>query len=332
MEGFDQAEPVTVLRYPGYGLGWFRFFPMLYATWPHVRHTDLILGINVAYGGAIGYWAFRRHGTPYVAFAYAYEFLKFRTWSWVAAWLRTIYRDACVTVAISSYTSEHLAAFGVPPERLRTIFPGAPRTQPWQPEALAALRHKYVLDERRVILAVGRFIPRKGHLTLVRAMPRVLDRFPNAHLALVGRGPCLPDVVNEAHRLGLQEHVSFPGRLSDEDIAGLYQVCEVFALPTGRDRHGQVEGFGLVFTEAHAYGKPVVAGRSGGVADAVIDGETGLLVEPNQPEALADAITALMADPARAQRLGENGRRRVDLELNWTRFTRRMLDAVESGR
>ena len=326
---FDAAEPLRVIRYRGYGLGWLRFFPMLAATWPEVKGADLILGINVAYGGVIGCLARRRGGTAYVTFGYAYEFLKFRRNPLFAALLRTVYSRSRAVVAISHFTRNGLESFGVLHERINVIFPGAPPALDFAQEELAAIRHKFVLDSDRVILGVGRFIPRKGHLTLVRAMPRILERCPNASLVLVGRGPALSEAVQTAGALGVRERVLFPGRLSDEEIAALYATCEVFALPTGQDANGQVEGFGLVFAEANAYGKPVVAGRSGGVLDAVLDGETGLLVEPGDPAAAAAAIVSLLADRELARRLGENGKRRVELELNWTVFAHRLLEAAK---
>ena len=329
-ESFDQHEPVRVVRFGGYRLGWLRFLPMCAKTWPLLSRSDLVLGINIAYGGLMGYWGQRLYGTPYVTFAYAYEFLKFRANPFLAPVLRAAYSHARVVAAISRFTRDNLVSFGVSPTRIETILPGAVLGKPWAEDALAAFKRKFTLDTPHVILAVGRFIPRKGHLTLVRAMPRILERFPDALLVLAGVGPCLQPAVREAIRLNVREQVLFPGRLSDEDVQGLYQACEVFALPTGQDARGQVEGFGLVFSEAHAYGKPVVAGRSGGVVEAVIDGETGLLVDPNQPEALAGAILALLSDPARARQLGENGKRRVETELNWAAFTQRLLAAVEA--
>lgn len=331
-EAFDAAEPVSVVRYRGYGLGWFRLFPMLWATRPHLRAADLLLAINIAYGGIIGRLAKRLCSTPYVTFAYAYEFLKFPKVSPPAWLLRNAYAGSRVVVAISRFTRDRLIEFGVPADRIALIFPGAPPPRPCSEEAVAGIRHKYVLDSGPIVLAVGRFIPRKGHLTLVRALPRVLAQVPDAQLVLVGQGPAMREALQETYAFGIRDHVLFPGRLSDDDIAGLYQACTVFALPTGRDKRGQVEGFGLVFTEAHAYGKPVVAGRSGGVVDAVLDGETGLLVEPDQPDALADAILRILEDPDLARRLGQKGRRRVETELNWARFTERLLEAVEEKR
>lgn len=326
---FDADEPVRVARYRGYGMGWFRSVPMACTAWRHLKQADLVLGINVASGGLIGLLAGLLTGKPYVTFAYGFEFLKFRGRFFSASLLRAVYARARLVVAISAFTRNQLVDFGVSEDRVVTIYPGAPAIRPNSATRVAQARHKYVLDDGPIILAVGRFMPRKGHLTLVQAMPEVLERFPNAYLVLVGRGPAMYDVLQEAARLGVRDRVVFPGRISDEDVAALYEACSVFALPTGEEPGGQVEGFGLVFAEAHAYGKPVVAGRSGGVCEAVLDGETGLLVEPGNPGAVADAIARILEDPALAQRLGTAGRNRVASELNWAEFTRRLLAALE---
>lgn len=332
MDAFDAAEPVRVTRFRGYGLGFARFLPMFAATWPKVHGADLLIGINVAYGGIMGYAASKRFGIPYVVPAYAYEFLKFGRNGAAGRLLKRVYERATVVTAISGYTRDRLVEFGVAAERVDVIPPGAPEPRLLDAEALSAIKRKYTIGDERVILAVGRFIPRKGHVTLVSALPRLLERFPNTLLIAVGRGETLRPALQEAHALGVRQHTLFPGCVSDEDLAGLYQLCDVFALPTGEDARGQVEGFGLVFTEAQAYGKPVIAGRSGGVVDAVLDGETGLLVEPNNPEGLADALCAVLGDGVLAARLGKNGRRRVETELNWRRFTERLLEAAAKGR
>ncbi len=330
MEDFDGAEPVTVVRFGGYGLGWFRFFPMLAATWPHLRSTDLVLAINVAYGGVQGLLARRFRRIPYVTFAYAYEFLKFAKTPLVGWLLRKVYANARAVVSISQFTRDQLAAFGVDGRNVAVVYPGATPADNVSNDVLDAARHRFMLEDCRVILAVGRLIPRKGQVTLVRALPRVLERFPNIRLVIVGQGPTVSEVSREANRLDVREHVLVPGRLEDDEVAALYALCDVFALPTGVGEGGQVEGFGLVFSEAHAHGKPVIAGRSGGVPEAVLDEETGLLVKPDSPDALAEALIRLFEDPALARRLGEDGRRRVEEELNWSEFTRRVLAEVET--
>jgi len=327
-EAFDAAEPVAVVRYRGYGLGWLRLGPMLRATWPYLRVTDLALGINIAYGGLIGWVGKTCFSKPYVTFAYAYEFLKFPKASPLGWFLRRLYAGAERVVAISEFTRDRLAEFGVQPSSIAVVLPGTDGAKDISAEAARRARERFALECGPVILGVGRFVRRKGHLTLVQAMPRILERVPGAQLVLVGRGPRMNAVIQEAYRLGVREQVVLPGRISDEELAGLYQACTVFALPTGQDRRGQVEGFGLVFTEAHGYGKPVVAGRSGGAAEAVLDGETGLIVEPNQPDALAEAILRILEDPALAERLGANGRQRVETTLNWRVFATGVLEAV----
>lgn len=329
-EKADRDAPGTVMRFKGYHAGWLRLAPMYLAARRELREADLVLAINVGFGGLFGLWNHLRRGTPYVVFAYAYEFLKFHRVPPLQWLLRCVYARARVIIAISTFTRDGLVAYGVASDKIAVVHPGA--TLPESPSAarVEELRHRLVLDGNRIILGVGRFIARKGHLTLVRALPRILERLPDARLVLVGQGPYLHRVAREAVRLGVRDHVRLPGVLSDDELSALYAGCNVFALPTGVSGGGQVEGFGLVFAEAQAHGKPVVAGHSGGVPDVVTDGETGLLVPPDDPDALTDAILRVLADPALAQRLGKAGRARIEGELNWTAFARRVLEEAEA--
>ncbi len=329
MSEFDAAEPYSIVRYSGYWTGWLRFIPMLAVSARFLHASDLVLGINIAYGGVIGMMAARRSEVPYVAFGYAFEFMKFAAWSPPAALLRAAYNRAHVVVAISGFTRDALVRFGVHADRIETILPGAPPAREVAPVDVERVKQRLSLNGHRIVFAAGRMMPRKGHATLVRALPKIIERHPDTMLVCAGRGPAMGEVERAVDRLGLRDHVRLPGRLTDEDLAALYSMCDVFALPAGEGSRGQVEGFGLVFAEAGAYGKPVVAGRSGGTVDAVLDGRTGILVEPNDPAASAEAILRLLDDPALARRLGDAGRDRVAREINWSAFTRRMMDAVE---
>ena len=332
METFDASEPVKVVRFRGYGFGWLRLVPFLRTAWPLARNAELVLAINVAYGGVLGRLLAFRGGPPYVTFAYAYEFLKFKGKAVAGALLRGVYRKSRGVVAISQYTRGQLRFFGVPREHIHVVLPGAPPAQEVSEEAVAAIRARFLLEDHPLILAVGRFMPRKGHLRLVRALPHVHEQVPNVHLVMVGRGPTLEACLETAEEMGMDAFVHCPGYLDDDDLAALYQTCTLFALPTADDGHGQVEGFGLVFAEAGAYGKPVVAGRSGGVIDAVADGETGLLVDPGNTKAIAGALVTLLAAPERAQAMGEAGRRRVEEELNWDAFAAGVLRVMGEER
>jgi len=326
-EGIDRAEPLRVIRYRGYGLGWARVLPMFIACLRDARKADLVVAINVSSGGLIALAARRLFHTPFVALAYGYEFMKFPTRSLPASLLRRVYRNATVVVAISRFTRDKLIEFGVDDSAIEVCLPGAATPYPPTPAAIEAIKRKLSLNGHRLVLAVGRMVPRKGHLTLVRAMPRVLERHPGTVLVCAGRGPCRDEVERLASDTQVSGSLRLPGHLDDAEINALYSICDVFALPAAEGPGGQAEGFGLVFAEAAAHGKPVVAGNSGGIPDAVRDGETGLLVRPEDPDATASAIDRLLSSAETSARMGAAGRRRVETELNWTAFTRAVMDA-----
>ncbi len=329
MEESDAKEDATIIRFRGYKSGWLRLFPLLFRAWPFLAQTDLVLAVNIAYGGIIGLLAKKILGKPYVTFAYAYEFLKFNHVPLFRNLLRTAFSQSLVTVAISHFTAQSLKKFGVPEEQIEIILPGASQVQPVSDEEKEAVRYQYVLDGSfPLLLSVGRLIPRKGHLTLIRSLPAILETYPNALLVIVGQGPMLNLIAKAARRIGVREHVVLTGRLDERTIAALYQLCDVFVLPTRKERGGQEEGFGLVFAEAASYGKPVIAGRTGGVPDAVCDGITGILVSPDSPKEVANAVRSLFQEPGYASRLGEQGRKRVEEELNWENFTNRMMESI----
>lgn len=160
--------------------------------------------------------------------------------------------------------------------------------------------------EEKIVLSVGRFVPRKGFDVLIEAMKNV-----NARLVIIGDGP-------DRQRLeALVSHASIlMSDVSDADRDVWYATADVFALPVREDR-GDIEGFGIVFLEAALAGLPVVAGKSGGVSEAVIGGETGLLVDPRDVSAIAGAIRELLDDPGRAQAMGEAARTRVLENFSW---------------
>jgi phosphatidyl-myo-inositol dimannoside synthase len=325
MESFDANEPLTVIRFRGYNLSWFRFFPMFLKSAPHIRQADLVLGINIAYGATMAALL----NQPYITFAYAYEFLKFGDGK-ISDQLRKVYNKSIKTISISSFTTQALQEFGIHESKIKTVLPGAPTTQDVHDTTIEHMRENLKLGHGPLLLAVARLIPRKGYATLISSLPKILEQFPDTQLVCVGRGPLLESLRKQAFELGVGDAVRMTGYLTDEEIATLYKMCTLFVLPTGTAQGGQIEGFGLVFAEANAYGKPAIAGRSGGTIDAIIHNKTGLLIEPDDPKICADAILELLNDPGRAKAMGEAGKYRVETELNWTAFTLQMMKVVES--
>ena len=161
--------------------------------------------------------------------------------------------------------------------------------------------------DAKIVLSVGALKARKGMDTLLQAFARVVEEEPSAYLIIVGSGD-KSHYEEMAKWLGIKDRVRFARGLSDEQLSACYKSCEVFVLLSREDPPGHFEGFGLVYLEANAFGKPVVGTTSGGIPDAIKDGETGLLVPPKDAEAAARAILSLLRDKDLARRLGEQGR------------------------
>ena len=123
--------------------------------------------------------------------------------------------------------------------------------------------------------------------------------------------------------LGLTGLVKFAGYVPEKQLPDVYGLCDVFVMPN-REDNGDMEGFGMVFAEASACGKPVVAGRSGGTADSVVDGVTGFLVDPHDCEGLAASLRRLLSSPDLRHRLGAAGMSRARLEFDWASRARRL--------
>jgi phosphatidylinositol alpha-1,6-mannosyltransferase len=182
----------------------------------------------------------------------------------------------------------------------------------------SAVRARYGLDGRPVIVCVSRLVPRKGQDTLLHAMPQVLQQVPDAALLFVGSGPYRDELDKLTHEQGLTDSVVFTGGVPHQDLPAHYAAGDVFAMPCRTRRRGlDVEGLGIVFLEASATGLPVVVGDSGGAPDTVRDGETGFLVDGRDVAAVADRLVQLLADADLRARMGKAGRAWVEREWQW---------------
>jgi phosphatidylinositol alpha-1,6-mannosyltransferase len=185
------------------------------------------------------------------------------------------------------------------------------------------VRARYHLpDGDRWLLTVARLDPHKGVDTVLQALPAILARAPDVRYAVAGGGPDRDRLERLAQRIGVAERVRFLGEVSEQDLPALYNAAAMYVGASRQSERIGVEGFGIVFVEASASGLPVVGGASGGVPDAVRDGETGFLVPPNDSVAVAAAVSRLLADPTLARRLGTAGRRAVVTHYNWDRVVR----------
>jgi glycosyltransferase involved in cell wall biosynthesis len=185
------------------------------------------------------------------------------------------------------------------------------------------------IRNKRIILSVSRLVERKGHETLIRAMPAVLERHPDAHCVIVGGGPLENRLRSIAQEVGISEHCTVVGPAPQGDVIEYFRNCDVFTLPCHTLADGDTEGFGLVFLEAGACRKPVIAGVAGGTVEAVAHGETGLLVDGSSPRDVATALDRILSDPPFAQALANEAWRRSQA-LGWRAVTQKFLDVCRS--
>ena len=242
----------------------------------------------------------RQLGIPFVQYVYAKEI------GAKPQLARFALTRADRVVSISRYTTELAIAAGAPADRIALISPGV--------DAPAVTRTDRPLDGPPTVLTISRLEDRyKGHDVMLRALPLVRAEVPDVRWHVIGDGPLRQTLEDRAQALGLGDSVQFLGRVSDEardeELARANAFCMVSRLPAGRFAG---EGFGIVYLEANAHGVPVVAGAVGGATDAVVHGETGLLVDPQDHVAVADALVALLRDRDLAERLARAGRARVE--------------------
>jgi phosphatidylinositol alpha-1,6-mannosyltransferase len=186
------------------------------------------------------------------------------------------------------------------------------------------VRARYGLGEGRWLLSVARLTRHKGIDTALQTLARLRPRYPDLRYAVVGTGEEHEALEAEARELGVADLVRFLTDVPDRDLPALYNTAEVY-LGVSRLMEQRVEGFGISLAEASACGVPVVAGRSGGIPAAVRDEETGLLVDAERAEAVAEALSRLLDDASLRERLGAAGRRAVESHYNWDRVTRDLL-------
>jgi phosphatidylinositol alpha-1,6-mannosyltransferase len=228
-------------------------------------------------------------------------------------------RQADVAVAVSAYTQELVRELGPTGAAMRVVSPGV--DVPADPQPSRA--------DEPTVLTISRLTERyKGHDTMARAWPLVLAKVPQARWAIIGEGRLRGSLEALLEAYDVRGFVSFLGAVDDAERDRWLRRTHLFAMPSRLPGAGFAgEGFGIAYLEAGAYRKPVVGCNVGGARDAVLDGETGLLVPPDEPLALAEAIARLLLDTSLARRFGDAGRARAEA-FAWPLVASRMRDVL----
>ena len=331
---FDAASPVPILRVPAAR----RFQAarnLADGAMGYVHkasHRQEIRTIIAANWWPDGYGAWlvrRRTGVPYVVMGYGREMVQ--TGGNPIKWLmqQLVIRGASGGLAISHYSAHQLSRRGLPQQRIRVIYGGVEPAHFAAPKTTEEhIRRKLAKDNQPVLLTVSRLVKRKGHSQVIAALPQIVSEVGPVKYLIVGSGPEEQNLRRLTREYSIEDYVRFLGEVDDRQLPAVYRDADVFVMPS-RDLRGQpIEGFGLVYLEANLCGLPVVAGDTGGVADAVVDGKTGLLVNPEDPTAIASAVIRLLRNPDWAAQLAAAGRTRVLEEFTWERVAERCHRAL----
>lgn len=344
-EAFDRGETYAICREPFPFGGAKRFANQ--ARWAaHLQarcrreRVDLLHCGNVRPAGYPVWWVHARTGIPYLVYVNGLDLMRERQKAAASAlkrrMARALFERAAGIVANSAWTASlatevmrEVGTASLPP--VTAIDLGTDPRQ-FSPERdTGRLRARFQLGHAPLLATVARLVPHKGQDYGIRALAALARELPTLRYLIVGTGPDEARLRALASELGVADHVVFAGPLSDADVAEAYATATVYLGVSRADGPVNVEGFGISFVEAGASGTPSVAGDSGGVRAAVRDGETGLLVPPTDLAAIAAAVRALLADPARRERMGRAARRAVESYYNWDRVareTRELADAV----
>ena len=203
-------------------------------------------------------------------------------------------------------------------------------TDHFSPQDASQLRNELGLSEKKVIVSVGRLVHRKGQDILIEAMPAIIKEVPEAHILMIGEGPYRSYLENRVKALGLQERITFIGRIQYADLPRHICAGDLFVMPSRSRLAGlEVEGLGIVYLEASACGLPVIAGDSGGAPDAVLEGETGLVVDGTSKVDVAAAVIELLQDADRSKTMGIRGREWIIQEWRWDIWASRFAQLLK---
>ena len=265
-----------------------------------------------------------------VALTHGHEVWWSKVWPFTLA-MKSISRQVNHLTYLGEFTRSAIAN-SVTKEAAQSMVKIAPGidTDHFSPQDARELRNELGLTEKKVIVSVGRLVHRKGQDVLIEAMPAIIKDVPEAHILMIGEGPYRGYLETRAKSLGIEDKITFIGRIQYADLPRYICVGDLFVMPSRSRLAGlEVEGLGIVYLEASACGLPVIAGDSGGAPDAVLDGETGLVVDGTKKADVAAAVVELLLDPDRSKAMGIRGRQWIIQEWRWEIWSNRFAELLK---
>lgn len=321
---FDVSNPNTIHRLNLKRMSWLKpeslgiYFKLLSKSlWLALRNRfDAIHAFRALPEGLVAWLVARLTFRPVVVYAHGEELT---SWGYGKKYqaMRFTLRHADTVIANSDHTRATLISMGIRPERIVLINPGVD-TGLFRPE-LPCDDLKRAIGQapgRKLILSVGRLSRRKGFDMVIKSLPSLTEQGLDVCYALIGIGEDHDYLKGLANELGVADRIKLLGHVSAADLPRWYNACDVFVM-ANREINGDNEGFGMVFLEAAACGKPAIAGDAGGTGAAVVDRVTGFRVDGTKVESLVSALSSVLSDSELAAQLGKAGLERAKEEFSW---------------
>ncbi len=328
---FDSNQPYKILRLDLISKNFF-VWPR---WWPAINKIKKIVAEesikNLLVGqilplGTVALYLKQFHKIPYCVFCHGLDINQLSGHKKILA--KKILVNADKIIVNSKFTKIKVLQYGVLNQNIVVAYPCPNPLPSVNEKQLSIIQYEYDLFEKKILLTVGRLVKRKNHQKIIESLPEILKQFPNLVYIIAGDGPEKNNLISAVKKLNLQSNVVFAGEVSDLKLSGLFQLCDVFIMPSKELQNGDVEGFGIVYLEANLAGKPVIGGKSGGVPEAVADGYSGLLVNPENTAEITNAILKLLSDESLAQRLGLQGQHRALEEFSWEKETEKIKELL----
>lgn len=331
-EDFDSQQEFCTIRLNG------KFRPTSVETIHKILNVTFKENIDIVFFGHFGstHWlggflARKIFRIPYAILVHGTELnAYFCNFTRVDKWVSKIIFENSSTIIVNSNTTKNLVeSYGYPSNRIHIVHPGTDPILFRSNVQDSNMINKLDLKGKKVLLTASRLVAKKNHVNVLKALPSVVREIPDLMYLIIGKGEKEEGLIKLTKDMSLEKYVSFIGYIEPKDMPMYYNICDIFVMPSKTVNY-DYESFGIVYIEANACGKPVIAGRSGGIEDAVIDGVTGLSVDPENIEEISQAIIRLLTDQEYARKLGENGRRRVENELNWSAVGKKIEEILET--
>ncbi|SDU80243.1 phosphatidylinositol alpha-1,6-mannosyltransferase [Arcanobacterium phocae] len=326
---YDEQQPYAVVRYPGTTM---LPSPDVSRTMTSLIHQQDVKNVWFGAAAPLGLLANAAHAAgadKVIATTHGHEI----GWSMLPGsrqMLRKVFTDADVVTYLTNATLHRLAPFIGDTDIMQLHGAIDPEMFAFDRQARADLRRRYGIGQHApVVVCISRLVPRKGQDILIKGWHQVTSRFPGTKLVIVGKGPYEKKLRQLASQSPAQTDIIFTGEVPYEELPAHYSLGDIFAMPC-RTRGGglDIEGLGIVYLEAYAAGLPVVAGDSGGAPEAVIDKETGLVVNGSSVNAVVSAVSYFLENPDEARRMGDAGRDWVDHKWRWSDVAKPLISLL----